>query len=159
VARFGFLLALLAAAPLLLAAEDERALPFETLEGEPVLLAPAPGGEALLVHFWATWCPECDDELPLLERAAKSCAGAPLRLAVVNVADSPEEIARFRERHGLAMPVLRDPDGSVWRRFARGLPANLTWTREGRRAELGPRDAAAWERALADLGCGAPAAR
>jgi thiol-disulfide isomerase/thioredoxin len=159
VARFGLLLALLAAAPLLLAAEDERPLLLETLEGERVQLAPAPGGEALLVHFWATWCPECGGELPLLERAAKSCAGAPLRLVMVNVADSPEEIARFRERHGLAMPVLRDPDGSVWRRFARGLPANLTWTREGRRAELGSRDAAAWERALADLGCGAAAAR
>jgi thiol-disulfide isomerase/thioredoxin len=159
VARFRSLRALLACAPLLLAAGGEEPLPFQTLEGERVQLAPAPGGEALLVHFWATWCPECGEELPLLERAAAACAGAPLRLAMVNVADSPEEIARFRERHGLRMPVLRDPDGSVWRRFARGLPANLTWTREGRRAELGARDAAAWERALADLGCGAPAPR
>jgi thiol-disulfide isomerase/thioredoxin len=159
VARLRLLLALTLAAPWLLAAGGEGPLSFETLEGERVQLAPAPGGEALLVHFWATWCPECGGELPLLERAAKSCEGAPLRLVMVNVADSPEQIARFRERHGLRMPVLRDPDGDVWRRFARGLPANLTWTREGRRAELGSRDAAAWERALAELGCGASAAR
>ena len=78
---------------------------------------------------------------------------------MVNVAESPETIARFRESHGLSLPVLRDPDGRVWRRFARGLPANLTWTREGRSAELGPRDEAAWRHALGALGCGGAAAR
>ena len=36
---------------------------------------------------------------------------------------------------------------------AAGLPANLTWTQDGVRAEVGPRDAAAWSRALAALGC------
>lgn len=147
------MLLLLAGAPLWLAGEGDGPLPLVSFEGEPVQLAPAPGEEALLVHFWATWCPECADELPALERAARACEGAPVRLVMVNVAESPEAIARFREAHGLALPTLRDPDGRIWRRFARGLPANLTWTRESRRAETGPRDEAAWERALAELGC------
>jgi thiol-disulfide isomerase/thioredoxin len=152
-------LLLLAGAPLWLAAGGERPLSLLSFEGERVLLAPAPDQDALLVHFWATWCPECVDELPALERAARACEGARVRVAVVNVAESPGEIARFREAHGLALPTLRDPDGRVWRGFARGLPANLVWTREGRRVELGPRDEAAWERTLAELGCGPAAAR
>jgi len=150
---------LLAGAPLWLAGEGGRPLSFVSFEGEPVELALAPGERALLVHFWASWCPECAEELPALERAARACEGAPVRLAIVNVAESPEVIARFRESLGLTLPVLRDPDGRVWRRFARGLPANLTWTREGRRADQGPRDEAAWQRALGELGCGGSAAR
>ena len=157
--RLRRLLLLLAGAPLWLAGEADRPLALVSLGGEPVQVAPLPEEQALLVHFWATWCPECAEELPILERAARACAGAPVRVVMVNVAESPETIGRFRESLGLALPVLRDPDGSVWRRFARGLPANVTWTREGRRVEMGPRDAAAWERALGDLGCAGAAAR
>jgi thiol-disulfide isomerase/thioredoxin len=150
---------LLAGAPLWLAAGDEHPLSFVSFEGERVLLEPGPGQDAILVHFWATWCTDCVDELPALERAARACEGAPVRVAVVNVAESPDAIARFREAHGLALPTLRDPDGRVWRRFARGLPANLVWTREGRRVELGPKGDGAWQRTLSELGCGAAEAR
>jgi thiol-disulfide isomerase/thioredoxin len=159
VSRAALFLLLLAGAPLRLAAGEEQPLSLVSFEGERVLLAPAPGQEALLVHFWATWCPDCVEELPALERAARACEGAPVRVAVVNVAESQGAIARFREAYGLVLPTLRDPDGRVWRRFARGLPANLVWTREGRRVELGPRGEAAWERTLAELGCGPAAAR
>jgi peroxiredoxin len=152
------LLLLLAGAPLLLAGEL-RPLSLVTFEGERVELALEAGERALVVHFWAAWCPECAEELPVLERALRACEGAPVRVVMVNVAESPRTIASFREAHGLALPVLRDPDGEVWRRFARGLPANLTWTPEARRAELGPRDEAAWKRALAELGCGGAAPR
>lgn len=37
------------------------------LEGAPVPLA-AYLGKPLLLNFWATWCPPCVDELPLLSR-------------------------------------------------------------------------------------------
>jgi thiol-disulfide isomerase/thioredoxin len=156
VPRLGGLLLLLAAAPFWLAGGGSGPLPLASLEGEPVQIAPPAAGETVLLHFWASWCPECAVELPVLERVARACEGAPVRIVMVNVAESPATIASFREAHGLGLPVLRDPEGRVWRRFARGLPANLTWTREGRRAETGPRDEAGWRRAL---GCGDPGAR
>jgi thiol-disulfide isomerase/thioredoxin len=157
--RLGRLLLLLAGAPLWLAVETGGPLPLVGAGGEAVSLALLPGERALLVHFWATWCPDCDEELPVLERAARACAGGPVRVVTVNVGDSAEDAARFRDARGLALPWLRDPGGRVWRDLARGLPANLTWTPEARRVELGPRDAAAWERALAELGCAAAPAR
>lgn|GEM_PF-6643526 len=151
----------LVAAPRAASAGGE-ALALERLDGSAERLALAPGERALLVHFWASWCPDCERELPRLARAARRCDGAGVRVVAVNAGESADEVARFLDEHGLRgadLPHLRDPRGRAWRTTgARGLPANVVWTGAGRRVEVGPRDAAAWERALAELGCadGAP---
>jgi thiol-disulfide isomerase/thioredoxin len=116
-----------------------------------VTLAPD-GGPALVVHFWASWCPECAEELPVLEAVAARCAGS-VRVRPVNVGEPLAAAEAFRTRHGLRLPLLRDPDGKLFRRFASGLPANLIWTREGRRVATGPYERAEWEALLAELGC------
>lgn len=128
--------------------------PLEALgtDGERVELALGAGNAALIVHFWASWCPECAEELPQLEAAAERCAGS-VRVAAVNVGESRAAAERFRARHGLRLPLLRDPDGKLFRRFARGLPANLIWTRDGRRVVTGPYRREQWEGELAALGC------
>jgi hypothetical protein len=78
-----------------------------------------------------------------------------VRVVTVNVGEDEPTVERFRAERGLTLPVLRDPDGRVWRGLARrGLPANLVWTTAGRESDVGPRDRAGWERALAALGCG-----
>jgi thiol-disulfide isomerase/thioredoxin len=139
----------------LLGASAEGPLALEDELGAPVQLALAPGERALVAHFWATWCPECVEELPALARLASGCAADGVRIVAVNVGEDAEAIEAFRSEHGVAWPVLRDPKGRAFRSSgARGLPANLVWTARARRVEVGPRDAAAWERALADLGCG-----
>jgi thiol-disulfide isomerase/thioredoxin len=127
--------------------------------GASVDLAPAAGERALLAHFWATWCPECVKELPLLERLSRGCAERGVRVVAVNVGESPERIERYRAERRLGLPVLRDPKGAAWRRLApRGLPANAVWTSAGAEpsVEVGPRDEAAWRGVLAGLGCVEP---
>jgi thiol-disulfide isomerase/thioredoxin len=135
----------------------DEPLRLETLAGEPVALARS-AGEALVVHFWATWCPDCIGELADLEAAAASCAGA-ARVVAVNAGESRARIARFVREHALGLPVLLDPGGRAFRSTgARGLPANLTWTRAGREVETGPRAPEVWRERLAALGC-APVAQ
>lgn len=149
--RLAGLLALaLAAAPAHAGSED----PLEVLgaDGERVELALGEGRSVLVVHFWASWCRECVRELPELEALAERCAGA-VRVAFVNVGESQAAAERFRARHGLRMPLLRDPHGTLFRQFARGLPANLIWTPAGRRVTTGPYERAQWEAQLATLGC------
>jgi thiol-disulfide isomerase/thioredoxin len=137
----------------LLAGADEPPLDFETLAGERVRLALDEGEGGLVVHFWASWCADCAVELPTLDRAAQRCAGE-VEVVAVNVGDDPAAIARFLGEHPLGLRVLRDPSGRVWRRVGgRGLPANLSLTREGRRLEVGPRDADGWRQGLSALGC------
>jgi thiol-disulfide isomerase/thioredoxin len=124
-------------------------------DGAAVVLAPAPGERALLAHFWASWCPECVKELPLLQRFAPRCAARGVRIVAVNVGETPEQVERYRAEHGLELPVLRDPKGAAWRRLApRGLPANAVFAGDAEpRVAVGPRDEAAWLRALRELGC------
>jgi thiol-disulfide isomerase/thioredoxin len=113
-----------------------------------------------VVHFWASWCPECKEELPVLERAIRDCSKEKgVRIMVVNVGESTDEARRFLEREGSALPLLRDPEGAVWRTLARGLPANVLWTREGRRTDVGPKSPAAWRSLFQGLGCQATPTR
>jgi thiol-disulfide isomerase/thioredoxin len=130
----------------------DAALEVENAAGERVALALGADERALVVHFWASWCPDCGEELPGLERAARDCAGD-MRVVAVNVGESADVARRFLERHNSALPLFRDPEGRVWRRLARGLPANLIWTRAGRRTEVGPKTPSDWEILLRSLGC------
>jgi thiol-disulfide isomerase/thioredoxin len=139
---------------LLLGAASEPPLAFETLAGEPVRLELEASEAGLVVHFWATWCPECTEELPALDRAAARCPGGAVRVVAVNVGEARPAVEQFLARTPLRLRVLRDPEGRVWRRVAgRGLPGNLFLTRDARRSEVGPRGAESWERKLAELGC------
>jgi thiol-disulfide isomerase/thioredoxin len=42
-------------------------LTFDTPEGKPLDMASFKG-KPLLINFWATWCPPCVEELPLIDR-------------------------------------------------------------------------------------------
>ena len=92
------------------------ALPGERLSGVPVSLASLRGRPAF-VNFWASWCGPCEAEAPSLERFAHGVAG---RATVVGV--NWEDLSRsnalaFVRRYGWSFPNLRDPDGTVGRRY------------------------------------------
>lgn len=140
-------------APLAAAAGHDGPLALTDLEGRPAELALGASEAAVVVHFWATWCRECVTELPALASAARACAGGPVRVVAVNVGDSAADVARWRAEHPFELPLLLDPGGRVWRRFARGLPANLIWTRAGRSADTGLRTESEWRTKLTELGC------
>jgi len=153
-------LSALAAAACLLGAGPPAPLELVTLEGVRVSLAPS-AGRALVVHFWATWCPSCADELPELVRASAACAGA-VEIAIVDVGDGADDVRAFLVEHGITAAPLLDPDGKAWRATVGGggLPANLVWSASARRSELGPRTPERWRELLAQLGCtAAPPAR
>lgn len=65
-------------------------------------------GEPVLVNFWATWCPPCRTELPVLEQLAKE---RPRCLHVVGVTEgeeTPQSLAEFATRQHLSYPLLLD---------------------------------------------------
>ena len=121
------------------------------VDGEPVTLAPT-AGRPLVVHFWATWCPSCRDELGELDRAASACSG--VDVVAVNVAEDAATVAKWLGERPLRMRVLRDPDGKAWRATGgREMPANAIWVGAQRSWRFGPSSAAAWREQLAALGC------
>lgn len=106
----------------------ELALP--ALDGPPLSLA-ALHGRPVLVHFFATWCEPCREELPALARLAARLdpATGPV-LLTVDVGEVPVRIRRYFERSfaGSApgFPVLIDEDRAAARAWSiTTLPATV----------------------------------
>jgi thiol-disulfide isomerase/thioredoxin len=78
-------------------------LSFETPAGGRLDMASL-RGSPVLVNFWATWCPPCVEELPLLD--AFSREQAPNRWKVVGLAiDQPGAVRTFLARTPVSFPV------------------------------------------------------
>lgn len=68
-------------------------------------------GRPVLVSFWATWCPPCVDEIPSLEKLARSLGDRATVLAV-SVDEDWDAIRRFFPK-GTPLTVLLDPSKEV----------------------------------------------
>ena len=135
-----------------LARADDR-LTLLGLDGEDVELRPAKE-QVLLLHFWATWCPTCIEDIRDLQSAATVCSNESVRVVLVNVGEGDEVVREFVKEHDVRLLVLRDPKGKLWRRTdGRGLPANLFWSGEGKRTDVGSKSETEWRSILASQGC------
>lgn len=79
------------------------ALTLESPDGVPMAMAQF-AGKPLLLNFWATWCPPCVEELPLLSQfqtAQRSRGWQVLGLAV----DQPSAVRTWLARSPLTFPV------------------------------------------------------
>jgi thiol-disulfide isomerase/thioredoxin len=61
-------------------------------------------GRPLLVNFWATWCPPCVEELPLINQFHRQHAAAGWQVLGLAV-DQAASVNRFLERLPLDFPV------------------------------------------------------
>ena len=78
------------------------------IAGAEIALAQA-RGQIVLVHFFATWCEPCREELPALNRLAARGKGT-LKVLAISVAEVDPRVRRFLETMPLDFPVLLDRD-------------------------------------------------
>lgn len=67
-------------------------------------------GKPVVVNFWATWCPPCKEEMPLLDQYAQKYDQ---RLVVIGVdsEESESQVAGFIKEMGVRFPILLDTYG------------------------------------------------
>ena len=94
------------------------------LDGNSVSLSDY-AGTPLLVNFWATWCPPCRSELPLIQQYQDQYAGDFVVLAV-DGAETAEDVRSFVEAQGYTMMFLLDTDYAVAELYqVRGFPTSV----------------------------------
>jgi peroxiredoxin len=101
-------------------------------------------GKVVMVHFWATWCPPCVEELPTLERLYRAYLGKDLEVLAVSVDEGgADAVGQFMRKNRFALPVLLNPDQSVARQYGTfKFPETYLIDREGfvRRKIIGAAD-------------------
>jgi cytochrome c biogenesis protein CcmG/thiol:disulfide interchange protein DsbE len=80
---------------------DDR-LALDELRGTPVVL-----------NFWASWCPPCRSEAPLLERAWRSMRGQGVVMLGLNMQDLTGDARDFMHEFRVSYPNVRDQSDAV----------------------------------------------
>ncbi|MBW7956667.1 MAG: TlpA family protein disulfide reductase [Deltaproteobacteria bacterium] len=101
-------------------------------------------GKVIFLNFWATWCKPCEEEMPSMQALSDNLSSFPFVIVAVSVDnDSPENVGKFVEKHGLTFPVLHDRKGKVKETYkTTGVPETFIIDQNGVIAEKvsGPRD-------------------
>lgn len=94
-------------------------------KGETVSLSDF-AGHPILINFWATWCPPCRFEMPLLEQTYGKLKDSDLVVLAVDVQEGPELVNPYVEQMGLTFPVALDRAGAVATAYrVTGLPTTV----------------------------------
>lgn len=125
---------------------------WETPNGKVVSLSSF-RGRPLLVNFWATWCPPCVDELPLINRFYRENKGNGWQVLGLAI-DKKEPVQKFLQKMPLDFPVaLAGLAGTELGRelgnLTGGLPFSVAVASDGtviqrKMGRLLPKDLAAW---------------
>lgn len=92
-------------------------------------------GQPVLLSSWASWCGECRQELPTLERLWQDPKRADLQIIAVNINDEgvTYESRRMISETGITMPIWSDPDDDFALAFgAIGVPTSVLLDSSGR---------------------------
>jgi thiol-disulfide isomerase/thioredoxin len=89
-------------------------------------------GKSVVLNAWATWCPPCRRELPMMARLAQENPG--VHFLFVSQGEGPLAVRQFLEERGLeAQWVLLDPETRLSQALGvQGLPTTFFFDREGR---------------------------
>jgi peroxiredoxin len=81
----------------------------------PTRLSALSGTKAVVINFWATWCPPCLDELKLFERASHDYGA---RVRFVTFSNEKPGVARdYLKEHHLRVPLAEDTSSTIFKTY------------------------------------------
>ncbi|MHB1083491.1 MAG: TlpA family protein disulfide reductase [Thiobacillus sp.] len=83
--------------------EDRAATPWQvTLPAGQVLTSESLKGKVVLVNFWATWCPYCRKEKPVIDAFWQDYRDKGFEVVSISIDDTPEQISTWMKDKGYA---------------------------------------------------------
>lgn len=129
------------------------AVTLATLDGAAVALPALARGRPAVINLWATWCPPCIREMPVLAAAQQRDMG--IIFVFANQGESAQTVAQFLRVQGLKLDnVLLDPQSAAARAVgSSGMPTTLFFDAGGQLvdAHLGAVSDASLEQKLAKI--------
>ena len=95
-------------------------------------------GRVVLISFWATWCPPCLKELPVLEKMQRAVPESELKVIAISIDRSRRDFSQAMARaEELRMAVLHDRRGRLSKVFGvTAVPHLFLIDHEGRIAQM-----------------------
>ncbi|MEW5991439.1 MAG: TlpA disulfide reductase family protein [Chloroflexota bacterium] len=97
-------------------AGDGSAFVLADLEDRPIRLADL-RGRAVWVNFWASWCPPCQAETPVLREMDEAYRDRGLTLIAVQVQQTVDDGLAYAERYGLEYTIGADVSAAVFHTY------------------------------------------
>lgn len=88
-------------------------------------------GKPLVINLWATWCPPCRREMPVLMKAEQHYKD--VTFIYLNQGEGQQQVQQFLQQQGLSLPiVLLDSNAQAGQLIgSRTLPTTLFYTKDG----------------------------
>ena len=126
---------------------------FETFDGDELSLSGL-RGKVVMVDFWASWCPPCRREAPVLAAVYREYDPEAVEFVGVDIWDDEKDARAYLERYGVTYPNGLDVGGVIAIDFGvTGIPEKYLIDRDGQvqRKFVGPVDAATLRGLLDEL--------
>jgi cytochrome c biogenesis protein CcmG/thiol:disulfide interchange protein DsbE len=92
--------------------EEARDFSLELLGGETVTLSEL-RGKVIMLDFWASWCPPCREEAPILSQVYREFQGQAVEFIGIDIWDRPGDAREFVDLFEVPYPNGVDSKGIV----------------------------------------------
>ena len=92
-------------------------------------------GKLILINLFATWCPPCNTELPLVQKQIweKYSNNPDFAFFVFGREEGWDKLEPFKKAKGFTFPILPDVDRSIFSKFAtQSIPRNIIVDQNGK---------------------------
>jgi thiol-disulfide isomerase/thioredoxin len=90
-------------------------------------------GNWVFLHFWASWCGPCQEEMPSIQQLANAMQDENFKIVMINTAENEDTIFEFLAAIDVELITLMDVDGLVTEAWKpRGLPTSFLIDPDGK---------------------------